>query len=120
MLTPLLKTFAVPSLNRRRCCILFNLLKVLDDVVEGRPERVRAHLLKFRSATLFTRAATVPCPAIVLLTLRLIKCQARFLGTPWRKGNVGVISAVYRYVGAEVTVGQCAVSGGHTFPAPLA
>ncbi len=69
---------------------------------QGRPERVRAHLLKFRACPLLCRAALAPCPPAAFLALRLVRCQAKFMGLTWRRVSVVIISAVYRFVGTEV------------------
>ena len=71
-------------------------LRILMKIVKNKPWRAIS-LVSFKSTPIFKRAMIVKHGMFQLYLLKIIKVHARYLGRPWRKTNMGVVSAIYRY-----------------------
>ena len=71
-------------------------------IVKDKPWRAMS-LVVFKSTPIFKRAMMVRHGMFQLYLLKVIKVHARYLGRPWRKTNMGVVSAIYSMVRHHLT-----------------
>ena len=77
-------------------------LRILMKIVKDKPWRAMS-LVVFKSTPIFKRAMMVRHGMFQLYLLKVIKVHARYLGRPWRKTNMGVVSAIYSMVRHHLT-----------------
>jgi hypothetical protein len=77
-------------------------LRILNKIVKNKPWRAIS-LVSFKSTPIFKRAMIVKHGMFQLYLLKIIKVHARYLGRPWRKTNMGVVSAIYSMVRHHLT-----------------
>uniref|UniRef100_A0A0K0FLW9 Uncharacterized protein n=1 Tax=Strongyloides venezuelensis TaxID=75913 RepID=A0A0K0FLW9_STRVS len=71
-----------------------NLLRVLTKLTKGKNTRT-SMLVVFKSSAFLKRCMKVKQATFQLYILKLLKMQARYLGRPWRKLNVDLMSSIY-------------------------
>uniref|UniRef100_A0A0K0EQN6 Far11/STRP C-terminal domain-containing protein n=1 Tax=Strongyloides stercoralis TaxID=6248 RepID=A0A0K0EQN6_STRER len=71
-----------------------NLLRVLTKLTKGKNNRT-SMLVAYRSSAFLKRCMKVKQATFQLYILKLLKMQARYLGRPWRKLNVDIMSSIY-------------------------
>ena len=77
-------------------------LRTLMKIVKHKPWRAMS-LVVFKSTPIFKRAMIVKHGMFQLYLLKVIKVHARYLGRPWRKTNMGIVSAIYSMVRHHLT-----------------
>ena len=77
-------------------------LRILMKIVKHKPWRAMS-LVVFKSTPIFKRAMIVKHGMFQLYLLKVIKVHARYLGRPWRKTNMGIVSAIYSMVRHHLT-----------------
>lgn len=72
-------------------------LRILVKLMKDKPWRA-IWLVKYKATNIFKKAMLVKHGMFQLYLLKVIKLHARFLGRPWRKTNMDIVSAIYRLV----------------------
>jgi len=70
-------------------------LRILVKLMKDKPWRA-IWLVKYKATNIFKKAMLVKHGMFQLYLLKVIKLHARFLGRPWRKSNMDIVSAIYR------------------------
>lgn len=86
-----------PSYCWRNLFSCINLIRILQKLTKWKHSRI-VMLVVFRSAPILKRTLKVRHPMIHQYVLKLLKVQAKYLGRNWRKGNMRIISLIYRHV----------------------
>ena len=71
-------------------------LRILVKLMKNKPWRA-IWLVKYKATNIFKKAMLVRHGMFQLYLLKVIKLHARFLGRPWRKANMDIVSAIYRW-----------------------
>lgn len=86
-----------PSYCWRNLFSCINVIRILQKLTKWKHSRI-VMLVVFRSAPILKRTLKVRHPFIHRYVLKLLKVQAKYLGRNWRKGNMKIISMIYRHV----------------------
>ncbi|CAJ0930010.1 unnamed protein product, partial [Mesorhabditis belari] len=71
-----------------------NMVRILNKLTKWKLARTMM-LVVFKSAPILKRCLKIRVGLFQLYTLKLLKMQARYLGRPWRRSNMDIISAIY-------------------------
>lgn len=88
--------------SRRNMFSCINMVRILNKLVKWKHSRVMM-LVVFKSAPTLIKALNIRNPVFQLYVLKLLKIQLKFMGRPWKKNNMKLISAIYQKVRHRLT-----------------
>lgn len=90
------------SYSWRNMFSCINLVRILNKLTKWKHSRIMM-LVVFKSAPTLAKALNVRHSMLQLYILKLLKVQLKFLGRPWKKTNMKLISAIYQKVRHRLT-----------------
>lgn len=88
--------------SRRNLFTCINMVRILNKLVKWKHSRVMM-LVVFKSAPTLIKALSIRNSVFQLYVLKLLKMQLKFMGRPWKKNNMRLISAIYEKVRHRLT-----------------
>lgn len=79
-----------------------NMVRILNKIVKWKHSRVMM-LVVFKSSPTLMKALNIRQPLFQVYLLKLLKMQSKFMGRPWKKNNMKLISAIYQKVRHRLT-----------------
>lgn len=88
--------------SRRNMFSCINMVRILNKIVKWKHSRVMM-LVVFKSTPTLMKALNIRQPLFQVNVLKLLKMQLKFMGRPWKKSNMKLISAIYQKVRHRLT-----------------